>query len=206
MGSWAEYMKNNESGFAIGLILLAVVLIAAIVSGIAISTTSSANSAQIEEDMLTAQAKRIGILKVSQALSRFEATGGSLSGITIGVLTSASILPSSGYSDITIASATLNQNLDPVSPPGMAVDSIVVLDSAPEINERLCSALNREFSGNGTIFEVGIASIGELSGGELGTLMNKNGYASPSVGSGGCGLMTGSGQYFFYYLHDIAAA
>ena len=70
-------IKSNDprGGFAIGLILLAIVLIAAIVAAIAISSRDSGSSAQSEEDRVLASALVQTGIEYANAAARYDALG-----------------------------------------------------------------------------------------------------------------------------------
>lgn len=68
---------NAQAGIAIGLILLAVVLIGATVSAIAVSASDSRISGQKEEDYIKVQAISLNMIRVKQAIERYEVVTGS---------------------------------------------------------------------------------------------------------------------------------
>jgi len=64
-----------QHGFAIGMILLTVVLIAAVVGAVAASTSDSAASGEREENFLQAQMLIQDLTKITLALNRANASG-----------------------------------------------------------------------------------------------------------------------------------
>lgn len=85
---------NPQSGFAIGTILLAVILIAAIVSAIAVSSRGSVGNANRERATIDQAAMQTTMISIDQGVERMIASGEDGASIDVNDLTQAGLMSS----------------------------------------------------------------------------------------------------------------
>jgi len=157
------HTNSSESGFAIGLILMSVLLIAALVGALAVSSSGSASTSELEKSRTQASGLITQAEVIKNAVMRYHATGGETTmPLLISDLQAGRVLAQGFASPQGAEGNWVIQDMD-FGISNYSGSDFVMLKVAG-VDEAICQQVNSVLTGDSTIIEFTNAQTSGVAG------------------------------------------